>query len=80
MIISFTDYNRNYASQYKFGKFYISLFLILYIVNSVFVLGRAVVLFLIDMKKQRQKKSLEAVAKGPDLFDHIGQMDWEKGP
>lgn len=72
MIISFTDYNRNYASQYKFGKFYITLFIILYILNSVFVFLRSIALFIIDMKKKKQQKSLEVVAKGPDLFDHIG--------
>jgi len=74
MIICFTDYNWNYYSQYKFGKFYISMLLILFIVNSVFVLFRAIVLFFIDMKKLKQKKNLEAAAKGPDLFDIIGQM------
>lgn len=73
MIVSFTDYNRNYQSQYKFGKLYISVFILLFIVNSCFVTFRAILLF-IQNRKKRASRRQEATPKGPDLFDHIGDM------
>lgn len=68
MIIAFTDYNRNFSSQYKFGGFYISLFMLLFIINSVFVTLRAVVLVVKDVKKNRKQKSRSVAVKGIDHF------------
>lgn len=75
MIVSFTDYNLNYAAQYRFGKFYIALFALLFIINIVFVMVRQVILFIQDRKKAKKgKRPPQTAMKGPDLFDHIGQM------
>jgi hypothetical protein len=85
MIISFTDYNRSYESQYKFGKFFIYLFLGLFFFNSGFIVFRAIKVFILAVKNRKNRKwvdDFEPTPKGPqglkDTIYHSLPEDYEK--
>lgn len=56
MIICFTEYNSNYEAQYKFGEFYVGIFVGLFYLNSLIIIVESVAQLVYAIRHRNDKK------------------------